>query len=337
MEIGFDCEKYIRLQKEEILNRVKRFDNRLYLEVGGKFFDDMHASRVLPGFIPNVKTKMLAEMKDMLEVIFCINARHITEKKIRGDFGITYAQDAMRLIGELRKLGIKVSSIVITMYKQSKEVDEFIEAGRKAGEKIYTYNFIEGYPADVKTLVSDKGYGINKYIPVTEKIVVVSGPGPCSGKMSTCLSQMYHEYRMGNKVGYAKYESFPVWNLPLSHPANIAYEAATADLGDENAIDPYHLEAYGETAINYNRDIEAFPVLKEIIYKITGNVIYKSPTDMGVNKIGFAISNDEVVRKAGRDEVIRRYEKAKTMYAEGQEKLETLKRLEELTKKVEKV
>lgn len=334
MEVGFDCDKYIQLQKEEILNRVHRFNNRLYLEVGGKLFDDLHASRVLPGFIPSIKTKMLAEMKEMMEVIFCINAKHITEMKIRGDFGITYAQDSMRLIGELRKLGIKVSSIVITMYQQSELVDEFISEARKKGERVYIHEFIDGYPDDVKTIVSEKGYGKNPFIEVSEKIVVVAGPGPCSGKMSTCLSQMYHEYKNGNKVGYAKYESFPVWNLPLSHPVNIAYESATADLGDENQIDPFHLKAYNETAVNYNRDIESFPVLKDIIQKITGSEIYKSPTDMGVNKIGFAIINDKVVREAGRAEVIRRLEKAKKLYAEGKEELHTLKRLEELAKKV---
>lgn len=334
MEVGFDCDKYVKLQKEEILNRVNRFNNRLYLEVGGKLFDDFHASRVLPGFIPDIKTKMLAEMKDMMEVIFCINAKHIAEKKIRGDFGITYAQDSMRLIGELRKLGIKVSSIVITMYRQDKLVDEFIKEARESGERVYVHEFIEGYPDDVKTIVSEKGYGKNPFIEVSEKIVVVAGPGPCSGKMSICMSQMYHEYRNGNKVGYAKYESFPVWNLPLSHPVNIAYEAATADLGDENEIDPYHLKAYNETAVNYNRDIESYPVLRDIIFKITGSEIYKSPTDMGVNKIGFAITNDKVVREAGRAEVIRRLEKAKKAYSEGKEELHTLKRLEELVKKV---
>jgi len=334
MKIGFDCEKYVKLQKEEILNRVHRFNNRLYLEVGGKLFDDLHASRVLPGFIPNIKTIMLAELKDMLEVIFCINAKHITENKIRGDFGISYAEDSLRLIVELRKLGIKVSNIVITMYKPSPEVDKFINYARSLGESVYIHNPVSGYPSDVHTIASEQGYGKNPFIKVTEKIVVVAGPGPCSGKMGTCLSQLYHEYKNGNKVGYAKYESFPVWNLPLNHPVNIAYEAATADLGDVNEIDPYHLNAYGIEAINYNRDIEVYPLLKEIILKITGEEIYKSPTDMGVNKIGFAIKDDEVVRQAGREEVLRRLDKAKKQFLKGEEEFKTVQRLEELAKRV---
>lgn len=336
MEIGFDCDKYVKLQKEEILDRVKRFNNRLYLEVGGKLFDDYHASRVLPGFKPDIKTKILAELKDDLEVIFCINAKHISERKIRGDFGITYAEETLRLIKELRALGITISAIVVTMDNGTKEVHEFEDYAKSLGESVYVHKFIDGYPDNIERIVSDEyGYGMNPFIPVTKKIVVVAAPGPCSGKMSVCMSQMYHEYRMGNSVGYAKYESFPVWNLPLDHPVNIAYEAATADLGDINVLDTYHLEAYNKIAVNYNRDVSSYPVLRDIIKKITGKVIYKSPTDMGVNKIGFAITNDEVVREAGKREVLRRYEKAKKEYAEGKEKLATLNRLKELVKEVQ--
>lgn len=337
MKKGFNCKKYIKLQKKEILNRVARFNNKLYLEVGGKLFDDMHASRVLPGFVPSVKTQMLAEMKKDLEVIFCISAKHITQNKVRGDYGITYAEDAMRLVRELRRIGILVSSIVVTMYDKNKRVNDFINKERAKGEKVYIHHMIDGYPDDVDTLVSERGYGKNPYIPTTKKIVVVAAPGPCSGKMATCLSQMYHEYKMGKKVGYAKYESFPIWNLPVDHPVNIAYEAATADLGDVNMIDHYHQKAYNKEAVNYNRDIESFPVLREIIYKITGEEIYKSPTDMGVNKIGFAITNDHVVKKAGIDEVYRRLDKAQKELEQGIEKESTVKRLEELVDKVKTI
>ncbi len=332
---GFNNKKYISLQSKAILERVERFDKKLYIEIGGKLLDDLHASRVLPGFKPDVKIKMLKSLKDKLEVIFCISAKHVEQKKVRGDYGITYADEGLRIIGELRKRGITVSAIVITLYKSGELIDNFIKKLKDMGEKVYIHTFTKGYPDDVKTIVSDEGYGANPYVPTTRPIVIVNGPGPCSGKLATCLSQMYHEYKMGIKAGYAKYESFPIWNLPLNHPINLAYEAATADIKDYNMIDTFHEKAYGISAVNYNRDMETFPVLRDILYKITGEEIYKSPTDMGVNKIGYAITNDKVVREASKREIIRRYEKAKAQVAEGKETQETLDRIAEIVDELE--
>lgn len=307
MEFGFDNEKYLNVQSENIKKRIEQFDSKLYVEFGGKLFDDFHASRVLPGFNPNSKIELLKELKDDVEIVFCINASDIEKKKERADFGITYDKELLRLVDSLRKIGIYVSSVVITLYNGQSEVDKFIKVLNENNLKTYIHTFTKGYPTDIDTIVSEEGYGKNEYIVTSRKIVVVTAPGPNSGKLATCLSQLYHEYKRGNKAGYAKYETFPVWNLPLKHPVNMAYEAATADLGDINMIDSFHLEAYDKSAVNYNRDLSTFPILKNILTKITGEEIYKSPTDMGVNMVGFCITNDEVIKNASKKEIVRRY------------------------------
>lgn len=307
MEAGFDNEKYLKVQSENIKKRIGMFDSKLYVEFGGKLFDDFHASRVLPGFNPNSKIQILKELKDDVEIVFCINASDIEKKKVRADFGITYDKELLRLVNALRNLGIYVSSVVITLYNGQPEVDKFRKILEENNLKTYIHTFTKGYPTDIDTIVSEEGYGKNEYIVTSRKIVVVTAPGPNSGKLATCLSQLYHEYKRGNKAGYAKYETFPVWNLPLKHPVNMAYEAATADLGDLNMIDSFHLEAYGKSAVNYNRDLATFPILKNILNKITGEEIYRSPTDMGVNMVGFCITNDEVVKNASKREIVRRY------------------------------
>lgn len=333
MKIGFDNTIYIEKQAQAISERINRFD-KLYLEFGGKLFDDLHAARVLPGFDPNVKTKMLLTLKDKLEVIFCISAPSLEENKRRADFGITYDADLLRLVSNLREIGIYVSSIVITQYSGQRSADLFRTKLERMGEKVYVHYLTKGYPNDVNTIVSDEGFGANTYIETTRPLVVVTAPGPASGKLATCLSQLYHEYKRGNKAGYAKYESFPVWNLPLSHPLNVAYEAATADLQDCNMIDPFHLEAYNMSTVNYNRDVAIFPVVKNILNRILGEDIYKSPTDMGVNMIGFAISNDEVVCNASKQEIIRRYYQALCDYKQGRTSKETVSRIEMLMTKL---
>ena len=306
-KIGFDSDKYLKIQSEKILERIKMFDNKLYLEFGGKIFDDYHASRVLPGFRPDNKIRLLQQFKDDLEVIFCINSADIEKSKIRADYGISYELELLRLIEKLQELGILINSVVITMHNEENNISHLEKLLEERNVKMYIHKPIKGYPDDIDLIVSENGYGKNPYIKTTKKLVVVTAPGPNSGKLATCLSQLYHEYKNGIKAGYAKFETFPVWNLSLLDPVNIAYEAATVDLNDINMIDPFHLEAYGEYAVNYNRDISTFPILKNILLKITGKEIYKSPTDMGVNMIKQCITNQEIVKKAATDEIIRRY------------------------------
>ena len=307
---GFDNELYVKLQTETIKERIKMFDNKLYLEFGGKLFDDHHAKRVLPGFKLDAKISLLKELKDQCEIIFCINAKDIEKKKIRADYGISYDMEVIRLVNIFRELGIQVNSVVITLYKGQTSADKFKKKLESMGVKTYIHTPTKGYPTDVDVIVSDEGYGANPYIETTKPLVVVNAPGPCSGKLATCLSQLYHEYKRGIRAGYAKFETFPVWSLPLKHPVNVAYEAATADLKDINMIDSFHLDAYGISAVNYNRDLEVFPVLKNILNKITGEEIYKSPTDMGVNSIGRCIIDDKIVQEAAKKEIVRRYYRA---------------------------
>jgi len=307
MRIGFDNDKYLKMQSEHILERIKKFDNKLYLEFGGKLFDDFHASRVLPGFMPDSKLKMLLELKEQAEIVFVISAEDIESNKIRGDLGITYDLDVLRLIDAFRNIGLFVGSVCITKYAGQAAADQFSKRLTELGIRAYRHYKIPGYPSDINTIVSDEGYGKNDYIETTRPLVVITAPGPGSGKMATCLSQLYHEHKRGIKAGYAKFETFPIWNLPLKHPVNVAYEAATADLNDVNMIDPFHLEAYGETTVNYNRDVEIFPVLNAMFEQILGESPYKSPTDMGVNMVGNCIIDDEACREASNQEIIRRY------------------------------
>lgn len=306
MKTGFSNKKYVQIQSEKIRERIKMFD-KLYLEVGGKLFDDTHASRVLPGFKSDSKINMFLELKDDLEIIFCINANDIEKNKTRAEYGITYDIEIIRLINNSIKLGFQINSVVITLYNNQPSVDKFIKKLNRQGIKTYIHTFTKGYPTDVDTIVSKKGYGVNPYIKTKKSLILVNAPGPGSGKLATCLSQLYHEHIRGIDAGYAKFETFPVWNLPLKHPVNAAYEAATADLKDSNMIDSFHLEAYKKTAVNYNRDLEVFPVLKNILQKITNNDIYKSPTDMGVNMIGFCITNNKIIEDAAKKEIVRRY------------------------------
>ncbi len=307
MPVGFDNEKYLKTQSEHIQQRIAQFDNKLYLEFGGKLFDDYHASRVLPGFAPDSKIKMLMQLKDEAEIVIVINAADIEKNKVRGDLGITYDLDVLRLIDAFRDIGLYVGSVVIGQYSGQLAADNFKKRLENLGVKVYIHYPIAGYPSNIPLIISDDGYGKNEYIETSRPLVVITAPGPGSGKMATCLSQLYHEYKRGIKAGYAKFETFPIWNLPLKHPVNLAYEAATADLNDVNMIDPFHLEAYGTTAVNYNRDVEIFPVLNSIFEKIAGESPYKSPTDMGVNMAGYCITDDEVVRQASKDEIVRRY------------------------------
>lgn len=306
MKLGFDNKKYVKIQSEKIKERFKLFD-KLYLEIGGKLFDDNHAARVLPGFISDTKINMFKGLTKDLEIIFCINAKDIERNKTRKEYGTTYDAEVIRLINDSKKMGFTVNSVVVTLYKNQISADKFIKKLNRSGIKTYIHTFTKGYPTNVDTIVSEEGYGANPYIETTKPLILVNAPGPGSGKLATCLSQIYHEHKRGINAGYAKFETFPVWNLPLKHPVNLAYEAATADLKDVNMIDPFHLQEYGITAVNYNRDIELFPVLKNILNKATGKDIYKSPTDMGVNMIGFCISNDEVVKTAAKKEIVRRY------------------------------
>ena len=305
--VGFDNEKYLHLQSKKILERIAYFGGKLYLEFGGKLFDDYHASRVLPGFKPDSKVKMLLELKDEAEIVIIINADDIEKNKRRGDLGITYDLDVLRLIDAFREIGLYVGSVVITHYNSQITADLFQKRLENLGIKVYRHYMIPDYPADIQLIVSDDGYGKNDYIETTRSLVIVTAPGPGSGKMATCLSQLYHEHKRGIKAGYAKFETFPIWNLPLKHPVNLAYEAATTDLNDVNMIDNFHLEAYGETTVNYNRDIEIFPVLNAIFERISGESPYRSPTDMGVNMAGYCITDDECVSRASEQEIIRRY------------------------------
>ena len=334
MSQGFDCEKYLKIQSEKIEERINMFD-KLYLEFGGKIFDDYHAARVLPGFQPDAKIKLLEKLKDITEVIFCINANDIEKSKIRADYGISYELELIRLIENLQNLGISINSVVITLYKEQASVEHLKEILKARNVKTYIHKPTKGYPNDVETIVSEEGYGQNPYIETSKKLVVVTAPGPNSGKLGTCLSQLYHENKRGIKAGYSKFETFPVWNLSLMHPVNIAYEAATADLEDVNMIDSFHLEAYGENAVNYNRDISTYPILKNILKKITGTEVFKSPTDMGVNMIKQCITDDEKIRKAAEMEIIRRYYTALCDYKQSLCSQETVERIEIMMNKLE--
>ena len=326
---GFDNEAYLKEQTSAILERMRHFNNKLYLEFGGKLLYDYHASRVLPGFDPNVKIRLLQKLKDKADIILCIYAGDIERKKVRADFGITYDVDAMKLMDDLKEWGLGVTAVVITRFDDQPAAVMFKNRLARRHIQVYTHRFTRGYPTDVDTIVSEEGYGANPYIETGHPLVVVTGPGPGSGKLATCLSQLYHEHRRQNPAGYAKFETFPIWNLPLKHPVNVAYEAATADLRDYNEIDPFHLEAYGKSAVNYNRDVEIFPVVKRILEKITGaDSPYQSPTDMGVNRAGFGIVNDDAVRQASIQEIIRRYLRYRCEYVMGFADQETVQRAE---------
>lgn len=332
--ICFDNELYLKLQSENINKRIKKFNNKLYLEFGGKIFDDLHASRVLPGFDPNIKIKLLQKMKNKTEIVFCVSANDIEKNKIRADLGLNYADEVLRLVDNLRALGLYVSAFVITLFKGQTSAMKFQQKLEQRGEKVYIHRYTKGYPNDVETIVSEEGYGKNPYIETTRPLVVVTAPGPSSGKLATCLSQLYHEYKKGGKAGYAKFETFPVWNLPLKHPVNIAYEAATADLQDVNQIDPFHFNAYGKLAINYNRDIAVFPILQNILHKITNKDIYKSPTDMGVNMIADAIIDDKLAQISAKKEILRRYYRAECDFKRGLATFDTLERNKSLVSEV---
>ena len=317
MALAFDNDKYIRIQSEHIRERIAQFGNKLYLELGGKLFDDLHASRVLPGFMPDSKLQMLTQLQDTLEIVIVISALDIERNKVRQDLGITYDEDVLRLREEFMNRGFTVSSVVITHYTGQRSADAYRQRLERKGIRVYYHYTIEGYPHNVDLIASEEGFGRNDYIETTRPLVVVTAPGPGSGKMAVCLSQLYNEHARGHEAGYAKFETFPVWNLPLKHPLNIAYEAATADLQDVNMIDPFHLEATGKTAVNYNRDIEIYPVLDALFRSIYGSSPYHSPTEMGVNMVGFCISDDEAVREASKQEIIRRYFQALCHLANG--------------------
>lgn len=334
MKLGFDNDKYIKTQSAHIRERIAQFGGKLYLEFGGKLFDDFHAARVLPGFQPDSKIRMLTQLRDQVEIIIAINANDIEKNKVRGDLGITYDADTLRLIDAFRSMGLYVGSVVITRCAGQAHAVAFQRRLEDLGIKVYRHYPIEGYPHNIPLIVSDEGYGRNEFVETERPLVVVTAPGPGSGKMAVCLSQLYHEYRRGVKAGYAKFETFPIWNLPLDHPVNLAYEAATADLNDVNMIDPFHLAAYGVTTVNYNRDVEIYPVLARIFETIMGECPYKSPTDMGVNMVGNCIVDDEAVCDAARQEIIRRYYDALCERREGKGSDETVYKLELLMKKV---
>jgi uncharacterized protein (UPF0371 family) len=328
--LAFDNQLYLAEQSAAILERIDRVGGKLYLEFGGKLLYDYHAARVLPGFDPNVKLRLLQELKGQTEIILCIWAGDIERRKVRGDFGITYDADASKLIDDLREHNLKVRAVVVTRFEGQPSAAAFVTKLERRGVRVYTHRPIPGYPIDVDRVVSDRGYGSNPYIETDAPLVVVNAPGPNSGKMGVCLAQIYHEHRMGVRSGYAKFETFPIWNLPLRHPVNAAYEAATAELKDVNMIDPFHLDAYDERAVNYNRDVEAFPLLRRILERITGESMYRSPTDMGVNRAGFAIVDDEAAREAGKQEIARRYFRYACDVALGLEQPETVQRIEVL-------
>jgi uncharacterized protein (UPF0371 family) len=326
--VGFDNEKYLGEQTRAILERVERFGQKLYLEFGGKLLYDYHAARVLPGFDPNVKMRLLQQLKDRAEIVLCIYAGDIERKKMRADFGITYDSDALKLIDDLREWDLDVRAVVITRFEEQPAAVQFKDKLERRGVRVHTHQATRGYPTDVDLIVSEQGYGANSYIETEKPLVVVTGPGPGSGKLATCLSQLYHEHRRGVDAGYAKFETFPIWNLPLKHPVNVAYESATADLRDVNMIDSFHLEAYGEKTVNYNRDIDAFPLVSRILTRILGEPLYRSPTDMGVNRAGFGIVDDAVLREAALQEIVRRYFRYACEYALGLASKETLQRAE---------
>ena len=333
MEIGFDNDKYVRIQSQKIKERFGLFD-KLYLEVGGKLFDDSHAARILPGFQNNVKISMFKELKDDLEIIFCINAGDIEKNKKRGEYDISYNQELTKLINNSKKLGFSVNSVVVTLYNNQISADKFIKKLNRNGIKTYIHRAVKGYPKNIDEIVSEEGYGANPYIPTTKKLILVNAPGPGSGKLATCLSQVYHENVRGVNAGYAKFETFPVWNLSLNHPVNLAYEAATADLNDVNLIDNFHLKKYGVKAVNYNRDIETFPILKNILKKVLKKNIYYSPTDMGVNMIGFCITNNEAVEDASKKEIVRRYYNELNNFKMGLCDEDTFKKVKRLMEKL---
>ena len=334
MRIGFDHDKYTAMQSEHIRERIAAFGGKLYLELGGKLFDDYHASRVLPGFRPDSKVAMLLNLKDQAELVIAINADDIEKSKVRGDLGITYDLDVLRLIDAFRAIGLYVGSVVMTCWQEQRSAVAFKHRLESLGVKVFRHFPIEGYPYDVNHIVSEEGFGRNEYIETSRPLVLVTAPGPGSGKMATCLSQLYQEHRRGIRAGYAKFETFPIWNLPLKHPVNVAYEAATADLDDVNMIDPFHLEAYGETTVNYNRDVEIFPVLSALFESIYGVSPYKSPTDMGVNMVGNCIVDDAVCCAAAKQEIIRRYYAARCAVKQGQAKEAEVAKLELLLKKM---
>ncbi len=329
MELGFDNDKYVKIQSENIRKRTELFD-KLYLEVGGKLFDDTHASRVLPGFQLDVKIKMFQKLRKDIEIIFCISANDIERNKVRAEYGITYDMEVLRLIGNLQEMDFNINSVVITLYKNQPTVDTFIAKLKRYKIKTYIHRYTKGYPTDIDTIVSEEGYGANPYIKTTKKIILVTAPGPASGKLATSLSQLYHEHKKGVNAGYAKFETMPVWDLPLKHPLNMAYEAATADLKDVTMLDYFHLEEYGVKAVSYNRDLEVFPVLKTILNRIVGKDIYKSPTDMGVNMIGQCITNDKVVQEASKKEIVRRYFNEMCNYKLGITEYDTPERIKKL-------
>lgn len=333
MKIGFDNEKYLKMQSEHIMERISKFDNKLYLEFGGKLFDDYHAARVLPGFAADSKLQLLLQLSEQAEIVMVVSVEDIIKNKIREDLGITYDDDVVRLIDAFRRKSLYVGSVVLTRYTEHHAVAHFQKRLESLGVKVYHHFTIPGYPTNVSSIVCDEGFGRNDYIETTRPLVVVTAPGPGSGKMATCLSQLYHEHKRGTNAGYAKFETFPIWNLPLDHTVNLAYEAATADLNDINMIDPYHLKAYGITTVNYNRDVEIFPVLNAIFMKIYGTSPYASPTDMGVNMVGNCITDDEACREASRQEIIRRYYKAIVGVADGTRTEEELNKLELLMQK----
>jgi len=333
--IGFDNDKYLHMQSQHIKDRIAQFGGKLYLEFGGKLFDDYHAARVLPGFEPDSKLKMLLQLKERVEIVIAINTADIEKNKLRSDLGITYDLDVIRLIDCFRSMGLYVGSVVLTRFNGQSTAIAFQKRLESLGIRVYRHYSIEGYPSDIAKIVSDDGYGKNEYIETTKELVVITAPGPGSGKMATCLSQLYHEHKRGVQAGYAKFETFPIWNLPLKHPVNLAYEAATADLNDVNMIDPFHLEAYGETTVNYNRDVEIFPVVNAMLEKILGACPYKSPTDMGVNMVGNCIVDDEITQTASKQEILRRYYTALCDQRKGVVENETVLKLELLMKKAE--
>ena len=332
--VGYDNEKYLQTQSAHIRERLAQFGGKLYLEFGGKLYDDNHAARVLPGFQPDSKLRMLLQLKDQVEMVIAINAADIEKNKIRGDLGITYDRDVIRLIGIFRDFGLYVSSVVLTRYNDQPGARAFQARLEDLGVKVYRHYGIPGYPSDTAYIVSDEGFGRNEYIETTRELVVVTAPGPGSGKLATCLSQLYHEHKRGVQAGYAKFETFPIWNISLNHPVNLAYEAATADLNDVNMIDPFHLDAYGVTTVNYNRDVEAFPVLVAMFEKILGHCPYKSPTDMGVNMVGNCITDDDVVREASAQEIVRRYYAALCDQKQGKGSDDAVRKLDLLMRKV---
>jgi len=333
---AFDNERYLTLQTEAILKRVERFGNKLYLEFGGKLLYDYHAARVLPGYDPNVKMRLIQKLRDRADVLLCIYAGDIEKRKLRADFGITYDVDALKLIDDLAEWDVGVTGVVVTRFEEQASARIFKNKLERRGIRVYTHRFTRGYPTDVDLIVSDEGYGANEHIETRRPLVIVTGPGPGSGKLATCLSQLYHDHKKGLKSGYAKFETFPIWNLPLKHPVNVAYEAATADIGDFNLVDPFHLDAYGRSSVNYNRDVEVFPVLKRILEKISQEPsLYKSPTDMGVNCAGFAVSDDGLIREAAKQELIRRYFRYRCEYALGFVDKDTVQRSELLMKELE--